>query len=213
VIAVRRQLTLVIILACACGTPRRIEVETLPGRATLEHSSLRLSVHPVFEPTESRRLFGADLPGSGIVPIFIRADNGGPVTWSLEVSRSMLVRVEGDSGAGGVGEAGRPIDSHDRTVTGMMVVGAVAPATLVVTLPLSALLSNRAEVVRRRIFDAELGDCTLPSGGSAQGFVYARIADEQRTSFRQASRFRIIARPPPPHPDAVLELRAPPGGW
>ena len=165
-------LVILILLSVSCTSltlpryaPRPLDSYT--NAQTIQ--GLVVAVAPIVNEAESRQYFGADLLASGILPVFVVAENRHP-QFSFIVSREAVVlQAAATKRSQRIGDP----RMSDQAAAGVGMAGALLISPIV--LGVAVKLASDVSVINRNMRDQEFLTRTLSPGQRAEGFFYFSV--------------------------------------
>jgi len=130
---------------------------------------LVVGVTPIVDEAESRQYFGTNLLASGILAVFVMAENRHP-QFSFIVSREAVVlQAEATSRPQRIGDP----RTSDQAAEGLGMAGALLVSPIL--LGVAVKLASDVSVINHNIRDQEFQTKTLSPGQRAEGFFYFQV--------------------------------------
>jgi hypothetical protein len=187
-------LALLVLNACASITFADYRAKTLSDyRLVQENGGLAVAVEPLTSPKEVERYFGVDLLATGILPVFVLAENrSASAKYVLEKDKFTLT-VDGERlTAPGSRQDSKREGEVKQWIGG---IGSILVSPVLLPVYFAGLADMRdANDIKHNLLSKELQRKIIIPGARAQGFVYFQIRDAARGPANTRGRtVRIVA--------------------
>ncbi|MGO9246671.1 MAG: hypothetical protein ACLPT4_04210 [Verrucomicrobiia bacterium] len=185
-------------LLCGCSTPRLTDFHPDATASTVRigrEAGVEIALDPFVEPQRTRQFFGIDAVANGIGIVFARISNNTTDQILLVEKKDFQFHFAGVSSGqnadigtseryGAAAQRDRDAAATARSSEYDNVVGAITAEN---PTPVALIDLAKATEVQRNLLGKEMPDQTLAPGQSMEGFIYYRIAPNEREWFRGAT--------------------------
>lgn len=140
---------------------------------THENSGLKISVDPFFDEARQKEYFGIEAASSGILPVYLQAQNVSPNACYVVRRQSFRLNLSQDSSA----SADQAVSHRSKTGEAVGDVGGT-----LVSLPLifvAGSMMAHATSIQQNLASKEFKDQTLSASQQAEGFMYFHVEKQQ----------------------------------
>ncbi len=165
---------LVLVAAAGCSTMPTTTLTTGAAASYTPHETkneLTVGVRPLGAPAENKQMFNINLPGNGLLPVLVVAENRSPSDSFILPKEQILLVSEAPSNTNACcrkqitsSSAGMPL-----VVTGALLYPSILGAVLFVN---GVKVASNASVTQYDVDEKEFYTRTLGPGEKAEGFAY-----------------------------------------